>query len=104
VIGGEVPYVSSVKKRFSNARARSPEPTTSKKPRLLKKYLGELRTLYHEAVAILKRLLIEPSADVVCSLCARFRVLQEDFFLCYKAAQTYAISALGAFEATLYFP
>ena len=93
-----------MKKRSSNAQTKSPVTAAGKKPRLLNKFLGELRALYNEAITILDRLLIDPTVDIVCSLCAQFRILQENFVLCYRAAQAYAISALGVFEATLYFP
>jgi hypothetical protein len=71
---------------------------------LLKKCVRELQALYAEASEILADLLINPSAEIVRALCARFHVLQEYFALRYHEARAHAISALGLVEAALSFP
>ena len=71
---------------------------------MLEKCLSELQALYIEATAILRDLLIIPSTEVIRSLCARFRILQEYFAMRYDEARALAISALGTVEAALYFP
>jgi hypothetical protein len=71
---------------------------------MLKKCLGELRALYIETTIILHDLLISPWAEIIRSLCERFRVLQEYFFMRYHEARALAISALGSDEAASSFP
>jgi hypothetical protein len=71
---------------------------------VLKKCLSELQALYIEATTILDGLLINPSAEIVRSLCARFLILQEYFAMRYHEARALAVSALGPVEAALSFP
>jgi len=71
---------------------------------VLKKYVRELRALLVEANTILNHLVLNPSAEMVRSLCSRFRILQEYFVLRYHEARTFAIAALGYVEAVLTFP
>jgi hypothetical protein len=85
-------------------RTSSPISSPAKKLRLLRKCLIELQALYAEAIDILNDLLIGPSADIVCGLCARFQILQEYFAMRYREARAHAISALGDVKAAFYFP
>jgi|CZKI01.1.fsa_nt_gi hypothetical protein len=71
---------------------------------MLKKCLHELQALYAEAINILNKLLISPSAEILRGLCARFYILQEYFAMRYHEARAHAIAALGHVEAALSFP
>jgi hypothetical protein len=63
-----------------------------------------LQALYSEAINILNKLLVRPSTEIVCDLCARFFVLQEYFAMRYHEARDYAIAALGSVEAAIVLP
>jgi hypothetical protein len=65
------------------------------KLRTLEKCLGELQELNKESVTILDVLSVNPSAEVVRTLCARFHVLQGSFGKRYREARMLAWSALG---------
>jgi hypothetical protein len=65
---------------------------------MLRKCLAELRAIYAEAQAILKRLLVRPKAKVVRQLCLRFYILQEYFATRYLEARAHAIAAMGSVE------
>jgi len=70
---------------------------------VLKKCLRELQALYIEATTILHDLSINPSAEIIRCLCARFRILQEYFAMRYHEAQALAISAFGTVESAFSF-
>jgi hypothetical protein len=71
---------------------------------MLKKCVAELRALYLETAIIIQDLLTSSAAEIIRSLCERFRVLQEYFFMRYHEARALAISALGPVEAAFSFP
>ena len=89
------------KKTFARILNRAPESPASKL-RLLRGCLVELNSIYAEALRILNKLLITPSAEVVHRLCRRFHMIQRYFAMRYHEARAYAISALGHVEAALY--
>ena len=93
-----------MKKRRLRERRSSPIYDTRKNLRVLKKYVRELRALLVEANTILTKLVLNPSAEIVRSLCLRFRILQEYFVLRYHDARAFAIAALGHVKAVLAFP
>ena len=82
----------------------SPASISPKNLRVLKKYIRELQALLTEAGAILTNLVLNPAAEVIRGLCARFYILQEYFAMRYQEARTCAIAALGNVEAALFFP
>jgi hypothetical protein len=71
---------------------------------LLRKCVRELQALAIEASTILDDLVLNPSAEIVRSLCARFYILQEYFAMRYQEARRCAIAALGHVQAALSFP
>jgi hypothetical protein len=61
----------------------------------MKRYLRELQAIHREAVKVLNNLLIGHPSEIVRSLCKRYYILQEYFFMRYQEARAYAISVLG---------
>ena len=72
--------------------------------RALQKCVRELRALYAEASGLLEALLLNPAAEILWDLCARFQIVQEYFAMRYRQARTHAVSALGHVEALRLFP
>ena len=93
-----------MKKCSSRGRSRTPVSAAGVALRTLKKYVRELRALLIEAGSILDHLLLNPSAEIIRRLCARYYDLQEHFVLRYTEARSCAVAALGTVQAALSFP